>query len=56
MLLSKVVRNQIPGKPDSKAASLNDGELLMYNNESNKTVILVKLFYEESNGFSCWFN
>ena len=54
MLLSKVVRKQINGKPESKAASLNDGELLMYNNEG-KTVILFKLFYEESDGFSCWF-
>ena len=54
MLLSKVVRKQINGKPESKAASLNDGELRMYNNEG-KTVILFKLFYEESDGFSCWF-
>ena len=54
MLQSNIVLNQIPGKPDSKAASLNDGELLMYSNEG-KTVILFKLFYEESDGFSCWF-
>ena len=54
MLLSKVVRKQIKGKPESKAASLNDGELLMYSHEG-KTVILFKLFYEESDSFSCWF-
>ena len=54
MLLSNIVRKQIKGNPESKAASLNDGELLMYSNEG-KTVILFKLFYEESDGFSCWF-
>ena len=54
MLLSEIVRKRISGKPDSKAASLNDGELLMYSNES-KTVVLFKHFYEESDGFSCWF-
>ena len=43
MLLSKIVHNQIIGKPDSKAAPLNDGEKLMYSNES-KTVILFKIF------------